>query len=469
MTDQLANLRELMRAAADRAGPFEPPPVIELTRRYRRRSQARGFAVVAASVAAVVAVAAGLSWAGRPSHDIRAERRTSVLDLPRPSGPAVPVRALRTYQWSALPKAPIEQRTYAASAWTGQVMIVWGGQAADDSLYADGATYDPATRTWTTLPPSPLSARSEPLSAVAGGSFYVWGGRTDPSGGRANDGARFDLRTRTWTRLAAAPVSSYAWAQLVVADGRPVLLSSRAADALSIHADRYDAAHDRWRALPDLASPPNHEFFDATALGVGPTILLWRYWSHRTTLSSDSRQVEIQTSSGLDSYAIDPASGSWRTVPLKPDEGFEAREPLWTGRQVVLLGEDIYCGGCSHPARAQSPGVAIDPSSGGRTRVPPVSRGMGELVWTGAAALALNPGTAMGGGGLEPVRPGDLAAWDPATNRWTRLRGAAIHGDAYGAATVWAGKRLLVWGLTPLHGADPASVGTGLEFGPPAG
>jgi hypothetical protein len=62
------------------------------------------------------------------------------------------------------------------------------------------------------------------------------------------------------------------------------------------------------------------------------------------------------------------------------------------------------------------------------------------MVWTGAAALAINPDTEIGA--PVNVRPGDMAAWDPASGAWRRLPGApAPLQDP--PLPVWTGRELL--------------------------
>jgi hypothetical protein len=52
--------------------------------------------------------------------------------------------------------------------------------------------------------------------------------------------------------------------------------------------------------------------------------------------------------------------------------------------------------------------------------------------------------------GRTITKPGDVAAWDPDTNRWNTLQATAFHGDTNGATTIWTGSRLLVWGFVDL-------------------
>jgi hypothetical protein len=455
MDEQHQQVKSMLTRAADAAGAFEPPPVATLTDRASRRPRS----VLAAGAAAVVILALalgqlviGMRHNPAPPDVMSPLPSPGVLSLPGPTGPAVPVSTLHGYRWSALPAAPIPARQQAMSAWTGQVLIVWGGKISDDPPRNDGAMYDPATRTWAVLPAAPLSGRVGALSGWVAGRFVVWGGY-DANGGRIDDGASFDVSTGAWTKLPPAPISAYVWARLAVAHDEAVLLSVAQAGQHSVRADAYDPVANVWRSLPGLAVPTDHDLDHTTgALGVGDAVFLWYHWFHITQLSPDSDSGV----SGVDTYALDLATRTWSAVPLEPDSGRAAVQPIWTGQQIVLPDEDVYCGPCSHPAPFNDPGVAIDPRTGARTpiRGGPLSIGNVGFYWTGAALLGLNFSTQS-----SDLNPGDTAAWNPATDTWTRLARAPLTGDVSGAAIAWTGDRLLVWGTTS----------AGLQFAPPGG
>jgi hypothetical protein len=69
--------------------------------------------------------------------------------------------------------------------------------------------------------------------------------------------------------------------------------------------------------------------------------------------------------------------------------------------------------------------LLADPGTLRITRLPrgPLDDTGPVMVWTGAAALAINPGAEISGPAGN-VRPGDMAAWDPASGAWRRLPGA---------------------------------------------
>jgi len=89
------------------------------------------------------------------------------------------------------------------------------------------------------------------------------------------------------------------------------------------------------------------------------------------------------------------------------------------------------------------PGLPADPGTLRITRLPrgPLDDTGPVMAWTGAAALAINMSTEISRPGRH-VRPGDMAAWDPASGAWRRLPGTPrpLQDDA---TPVWTGHELL--------------------------
>ncbi|MGJ8505905.1 Kelch repeat-containing protein, partial [Glaesserella parasuis] len=72
--------------------------------------------------------------------------------------------------------APVARSGHAA-VWTGERMIVWGGEGDNDALFADGGLYDPIKDTWETLPLANAPSERSFHSAVwTGKKMIVWGG-----------------------------------------------------------------------------------------------------------------------------------------------------------------------------------------------------------------------------------------------------------------------------------------------------
>jgi hypothetical protein len=104
--------------------------------------------------------------------------------------------------WRTISAAPLSPRSSAAAAWTGERIIIVGGenldvwQGPDDrrfragysynprtrttirlatEWFSDAAAYDPAADRWERLPPSPLAAAGS-AALWTGREVLIWGG-----------------------------------------------------------------------------------------------------------------------------------------------------------------------------------------------------------------------------------------------------------------------------------------------------
>jgi N-acetylneuraminic acid mutarotase len=102
--------------------------------------------------------------------------------------------------WAAInsSNAPTGRSGHAA-VWTGQTMLVWGGDYAGTYL-ADGAAYDPVANAW-----SPLTATNAPSPRE--GAAWVWTGQEmlvfggETGAGTAADGGAYNPLTGQWRAL----------------------------------------------------------------------------------------------------------------------------------------------------------------------------------------------------------------------------------------------------------------------------
>src|SRR5205085_4064729 len=114
--------------------------------------------------------------------------------------------------WWAVPRMRIAPRLDPSVAWTGRVLLVWGGDVkspagSDTDVVPDGsgAAYDPDAQTWRVLPPAPIGTRARAISAWTGRELLVLGGEGDWTRlGRRElrDGALFDPLRSRWRDLA---------------------------------------------------------------------------------------------------------------------------------------------------------------------------------------------------------------------------------------------------------------------------
>jgi N-acetylneuraminic acid mutarotase len=120
-----------------------------------------------------------------------------------------------TDQWRAIAtNGEPSARRYTDPVWTGQEWIFWGGEArtiADEKATAlsDGAAYNPMTDTWRTLSSKGApSARASHVSVWTGQELVIWGGDAsgDFDGGNIKalaDGFAYNPTTDRWRSLSS--------------------------------------------------------------------------------------------------------------------------------------------------------------------------------------------------------------------------------------------------------------------------
>lgn len=455
-------LKQLMTRAVDHAGPaFEAPPAEFFADRPSGRPQT-GLSIAAAVLVVLALLVPVTLVANSRSHN----KSVAALN-PLPTQGSVTTASLAHYRWSVLPTAPITGRSSAVGVWTGTQLVIWGGASGREGavLHGDGAAYDPETRTWSSLPSSPLSARSQAASVWIGRSLFIWGGYVGDDAARATDGALYTPADRTWLRLPPAPVTVHgeAWAfwtgHVVVVLSTPPW-AGNGYDKVS--AQSYDPLTNSWTRLPDLRLPAGHIADVVIHLGVGEQVYVWSLWSLKTALDASS----YTTTGGVDGFTLQVDKARWVANALALPDQQVSSTPLWTGRDIAMPAISTWLGpGAAGPVRTNVSGAILDPSTSSTRPVVhgPVDDLRPQYLWTGAALLAFNTGTETTSG-KNHVYPGRAAAWNPATNTWTKLPNAPFFASE--AVAVWTGKELLTWGqlFTP-RGGNPVAT-TGLAFAP---
>ncbi len=258
--------------------------------------------------------------------------------------------------WTTIDVGPVPHLGSAALAWIDDSLVVAGGVAGDGATQARAFRFRPADRTWTELPVPPFS----PTALVAAGDVLVAVGEVDPS--------------------QSLPSEAHQWATLRVGDGG-------------------------WRSHGLAFSAPALVAAGAANTGGGRAALVW------------TGQRVIDVAHGT---VLDPATGTADMLPMPDDvvpySHLLYANPVWTGRQVVLVGW------------SDRPGLAWDAIGSEWTDVPapitpaerPAVVGSSAAVVTGDGRIVLvsggtiNDETGWSGGGVA-------AAFDDATGRWERL------------------------------------------------
>lgn len=309
-------LREILHRAA--GVPHQRLDLEPLLARGRRRRRWRQTTAAAASFLLVVGVAVAVA--------------VTVPQAPDQPGPEPAISPLRFAElpvgWTELPPPP-EVRHYAATGWTGEQLLMWGGTEPGYSSVPEdtGFRFDTRTGRWQEMAPSPLPARIDPASAWTGQELLVWGGAGGEQSARwLADGAAYDPERDTWRQLPPAPVSPRA--PLSVWTGQDLLVWGTAARRSDIPVDgaAYDPATDTWRRIADGPI----ELTDATAVWTGQEMIVFGAALSATNDPATPNAV---------SAAYDPDSDTWRRLP-DSDLSPQASTAAWTGRELVAADYD---------------------------------------------------------------------------------------------------------------------------------
>ncbi len=303
---------------------------LEATLREGRRRRRVRYAVSGAATIAVVAVTAiaALQLMDAPQRPgpLDPVRSPGATSAPPPT-PSAPARVFEKLDsgWTTL-RLPPEVRTSAATAWTGQDLIVWGGYVysgfSDEAVEGDGFRFNPGSNTWEPIANSPLQARSSPASAWTGTELLIWGGaQSADHSSFFDDGAAYDPAANTWRQLPDAPIA--ARAPLSVWTGRELIVWGADASSGEIPIDgaAYDPIEDSWRTLPDAP------------IGLGRATAVWT--GHEMIVLGDAGKGNDGSSlAPAAGVAYDPPADSWRRLP-DSDLSNNASTASWNGNEMI--------------------------------------------------------------------------------------------------------------------------------------
>jgi N-acetylneuraminic acid mutarotase len=254
-----------------------------------------------------------------------------------------------TNTWRAMSKGPLTS-TRAEAVWTGKVLIFVGTRGDGPREAPELAFYDPQSDRWGTIPAGSLGVRNSASVVWSGTEVLIWGGSKggyQTSSGMqpvsfATDGAAWNPETKTWRTLATAPIAGRIY-QVSAWDGNEMIVWG-GADRSRKFSDgaAYDPKANQWR--PIAAAPFAARSVSGTWTGRELIV-----WGGLVTDPTDET-TEIATARGAYYRPAEDAWGPLPTSPLKPRVG---NISAWTGSQALYLGgccirdEDSYQDGAS--------------------------------------------------------------------------------------------------------------------------
>lgn len=193
-----------------------------------------------------------------------------------------------------------------------------------------------------------------------------------------------------------------------------------------IGSDRIDDEDLTWEPVRSIPLGPRAGH---STVWTGDTILLW----------GGGETVGVGSAEGAQ---FEPSSRAWTSIEEAPIEGRWFHSAIWTGEEMIVWG--------GRQPGLYNDGAAYDPDSDTWRVIAesPLRPRSGHIsVWTGDEMIIF-------GGHISPDNNdyiGDAAAYNPTTDSWRELPGAGLP-PRMGAAALWTGDRLVVWGGVNTNG-----------------
>jgi N-acetylneuraminic acid mutarotase len=235
--------------------------------------------------------------------------------------------------WSAtsVTNAPVGRELHTA-VWTGNEMIVWGGDANFPNYFNTGGRYTPETDSWTvtttTNAPSPRNSHS---AVWTGNEMIIWGGTSDASGGR------YDPSMNTWTATSTTNAPSGRQGQRVVWTGNEMIIwGGYFFDGFYHYLNsggRYDPNTNSWTATAITNAPDGRTSY--TAIWTGNEMIIWG--GH----AGDDLPYYFNTGG-----RYNPGADSWAaTSTVDVPDGRYRHSAVWSDGQMIIWGGVLYSNG----------------------------------------------------------------------------------------------------------------------------
>lgn len=359
-------------------------------------------------------------------------------------------------------------RADARTFWTGDELVVLGGDDDAGAPAAGGAAYAPLTDSWRPLraPNGPDLTHDAEATAVWCYGRYLVFAWSHPGKVRRYDPAEDEWREGS---VEGAPTISRR-SLVTCADHRVVVwqkpqLNASFSDALGVDAAGiYDVDADAWSSMSTDGAP--YSAADLRSVWSGRDVLVWgaeggaKYdlaagrWAPIASSGAPAttavgvfhagREMLVLTGAKrLAAYSYAPETNTWRQAPPSSVEfSGDGARATWADGAVFMFdtagGSGECCDGVAFDVAAEAwrPFGMTVPRSG----VWPPRR----TVWTGSALLALDGGT--------------VWQYVPATDAWQMLTLDPSWATYSGASClVWTGKEALAWGGAGGVRIDPAT------------
>jgi N-acetylneuraminic acid mutarotase len=332
-----------------------------------------------------------------------------------------------TNSWTAtsIANAPDGRDSHTA-VWTGNEMIVWGGEFSDDAGYHDlntGGRYNPSTNAWTGTSTINVSVARHANTAVwTGDEMIVWGGYSYELG-RLNTGGRYNPTSNAWgaTSLTNTPEARYSHSA-VWTGTEMIVWGGFATNSLGLNTGaRYDPSTDGWTPTTTTEAPLARYYH--AAVWTGSEMIIWGGTGVDYSFNTGGR--------------YNPSTNSWTaTATFNVPTGRSFHTAVWTGSEMIVWGgfDRLNTGARYTPSTDSWAATAMIDAPDGRYNHTAVWTGLEMIVWGGLSYGNQTHWYNTGG------------RYNPTTDSWsaTSLTNAPDARESHTA--VWTGSEMIVWG-----------------------
>jgi N-acetylneuraminic acid mutarotase len=179
-----------------------------------------------------------------------------------------------TDTWRAIGMpADLEGRRYHSAVWTGNEMIVWGGQ--NNTGLNTGGRYNPATDGWTlTSTVNAPDARNSHTAVWTGSEMIVWGGAGENYPFYLNTGGRYDPATDSWTPITINGAPAPRSVHTAVWTGIEMIIWGGASYGGAVNTGgHYNPVTNSWKQSSTAGAPIGR--YHHTAVWTGIEMIVW--------------------------------------------------------------------------------------------------------------------------------------------------------------------------------------------------
>ncbi|MFV0542425.1 MAG: Kelch repeat-containing protein [Marinicella pacifica] len=335
-----------------------------------------------------------------------------------------------SWQATSTINAPSRRNDHTA-VWTGSEMIVWGGVGYDYDYINSGGRYNPVTDSWqpTQMNNAPL-ARISHTAIWSGHEMIVWGGHDNDYANILNSGGRYNPSTDSWQTTSTTNAPSELNPHTSIWTGSEMIVwgnyYSRSNDAFLNTGGRYNPVTDSWQPTSTANAPSVTN--PLTAVWTGSEMIVWGTYysrSHGGYINSGGR--------------YNPSTDSWQAIETLNAPSVRGHTAIWTGAEMIVWGgyygsnnTSLNSGGRYNPATDSWQAIT--------TTNAPSAREYHAAIWTGSEMII------WGGYSSNSTYLNSGGRYNPLTDTWqaTATNSAPLTKTHHSA--IWTGREMIVWG-----------------------